>query len=94
MAESLRLQMTGQNNSRWKGDNAGYSAKHKWVTRHYGKAKTCENCGNTEASKYEWANLSKLYLRDIEDWMQLCKSCHVKLDRYKSITIDKRTVSC
>jgi hypothetical protein len=30
--------------------------------------------------KYEWANISKIYKRDISDYVQLCKSCHMLFD--------------
>jgi hypothetical protein len=30
---------------------------------------------------FQWANISKKYLRDFSDWMQLCASCHAKYDR-------------
>lgn len=28
----------------WKGDSAGYGAKHKWVRKHFGSPMICENC--------------------------------------------------
>ena len=65
---------------RWKGDEAGYVAKHMWLTKHYDKGDTCENCGTTNASRLEWANVSGLYLRERSDYIVLCPSCHRKMD--------------
>lgn len=73
----------------WKGDKAGYEGKHVYIHYKYGKASKCENpkcvyprmrLSNRkimEAPKrYEWANISGKYRRDMNDWMQLCPSCH------------------
>jgi len=65
-------------NYNWKGDNVGYSALHKWVYKNLGKAKMCVDC-NTEKN-VEWANISGEYKRDICDWEQLCRKCHMIKD--------------
>lgn len=64
---------------RWKGKSAGYSALHKWVQKHKGKALCCEKCDSFNT--VEWANLSHEYKRDLTDWIELCKKCHIKFDR-------------
>jgi hypothetical protein len=58
-----------------------YSNIHKWMYRHYGRAHKCENCHAEKAKRYEWANLSGEYKKDRSDWKQLCKQCHVNMDR-------------
>lgn len=63
----------------FKGDAAGYDARHDWIKRRYGKAVKCEKCGSQK--KIEWANKSWEYKRDLSDWMQLCYWCHRKYDR-------------
>ena len=68
-----------EKNINWKGNNASYAAKHIWVKNNFGKAMKCENCGE-EKKKITWANLSGKYLRDRNDWKQLCISCHRKFD--------------
>lgn len=65
----------------WKGMNAGYHQKHTWIHLNYGKASKCENCGLTKIPKgfkryFEWANISKEYKREVEDYLQLCIKCH------------------
>jgi len=77
---SLRDQK-GAKNSMWKGDNVGYSALHKWIKKQLFKRKVCQHCGTKKAKRYEWANISKKYKRDLEDWIELCCSCHYKFDR-------------
>lgn len=70
----------GADNHKWQGDNVGYFALHDWVARQLGRPKKCENCGATKHKKFEWANLSGKYRRDINDWVRLCKMCHVLID--------------
>lgn len=76
----------------WKGDNVGYHAIHAWVKRSFGSPNRCDNieCQYPRKNKnykiiekpkrYEWANISKKYKRDRFDWIQLCPSCHRKMD--------------
>lgn len=71
----------GANTPRWTGNNVGYISLHQWVSQNRGKPSLCENCGSTDSKRYEWANISKEYKRELSDWMRLCKSCHVKYDR-------------
>ena len=75
-----RLHMTGKNNWKWRGDKVGYMALHSWVTRQLGDPKECEECGSKTAKKYEWANISKEYKRDLQDWKRLCSKCHFAFD--------------
>lgn len=72
----------------WKGNNAGYSSKHKWILKHWAKTGICENCGNspkpTGNRKYGTEFHSKDHKYNREDrntWLEVCKSCHNKLDK-------------
>ena len=62
----------------WKGDAAGYMAKHHWMRRHFEKQGVCEECGRV--GKTDWANLSGEYRRDREDYAEMCRSCHFRRD--------------
>lgn len=64
----------------WKGDSVGYYGIHDWIERQRGKAQICENCNTDDAKRYEWANISGEYRRDLSDWKQLCKKCHNDYD--------------
>lgn len=76
----IRSILYGEQHPLWKGDRVSYSGLHYWVGRSLGKPKFCEHCGTKTAKKYEWANLSREYKRDTNDWIRLCKSCHVLFD--------------
>lgn len=69
------------NSSNWVGDNVGYGALHDWVRKYKGTPSLCEHCGTSHAKKFEWANKSHEYLRDLDDWIRLCTKCHRKYDR-------------
>lgn len=68
----------GEKHHLWKGENVGYSTLHRWVQKHRGIASVCDECGST--SKVEWANIDHKYKRNLQDWIQLCHSCHMKYD--------------
>ena len=70
----------GEDNPMWKGDNAGFISIHEWVSNHYGKESKCDVCQSTNAKLYDWANKLHTYRRVREDWMRLCRSCHMKYD--------------
>lgn len=81
----------------WKGNDASYEAKHNWLYRRKSKADKCQNrirsflgfrCSGT-CDTFQWANLSRKYLRDVNDYVQLCCSCHAKFDskKYRSISL-------
>lgn len=65
----------------WKGDGVGYQALHTWVRKHLGTPKQCSHCQATHKKKYEWANISRQYKRELTDWVRLCTSCHRKYDK-------------
>lgn len=66
-------------NQKWKGDDVGYSSLHEWVKRRIEKPNSCAFCG-VSGKRIELANKSYQYRRDIDDWLWLCKKCHVKYD--------------
>jgi len=77
---SRKNKILGINHKNWKGDLVGYSALHRWVERKLGKPLQCEDCGTTAVKRYEWANISGEYKRDIKDFKRLCYKCHRKFD--------------
>lgn len=68
----------GQVSHNFKGDAVGYGALHRWVWRKYGPPLKCEHCGGDK--NMEWANRTWEYRRDRDDWLALCKRCHVQHD--------------
>lgn len=62
-----------------------YRDIHKWVERRLGKANKCEHCGISQIPKgrkryFQWSNISKRYIMNLNDWQQLCCKCHKKYD--------------
>lgn len=79
---------TGSKNGLWKGDDVGYGPLHSWIKNHKPKIKFCEVCNKKKV--LEIANVSGKYKRDINDYMWLCRSCHMKSDgRLKNLNIKK-----
>ena len=72
------MDKSGSKNTMWKGDGAGYDAKHDWVQRHKGRTGKCEDCG--KEGKTELSNIDHKYRRVLSDWKELCVRCHRRKD--------------
>lgn len=59
-----------------------YDKIHHWIRYRFGSAKKCENKKCTGVSKrYHWAlRKGKLYAKKKVNFIQLCSSCHIKMD--------------
>lgn len=86
--------LKNQTNGMWKGNNVGYYALHSWIKRRLGNVKNCAHCGTTEAKKFEWANISKKYKRNLSDWIRLCTSCHRRYDKHAIKAWETRRSTC
>ncbi len=78
--------MQDENHHAWKGNDVGYDALHDWITKNGKKIGACTICGASKDTKdgrtyTQWANISKDYKRDIDDYVELCPSCHSYLDK-------------
>lgn len=69
----------GENHHLWKGDGVGYFALHEWVRANKERTEICTECG--KKGKTDFANVSGEYQRDVEDYVELCRSCHLLFDR-------------
>jgi len=78
--EFTREKTLARKNYNWKGNSVGYFALHAWVQRTLGKPVVCISCG-VNKGRLEWANRSYRYLRDVKDWISLCKRCHARYDK-------------
>jgi len=83
-ATGLPLNLIGGNfMAKRKNNYPHYSAVHIWLRSKYGSASKCENelCESRNPKRFEWA-LKKgcVYENKIENFMQLCPSCHRKYD--------------
>ena len=70
----------GENHYKWHGNEIAYSPLHDWVRRHKVKTGTCRGCGRKAVT--QWANISGVYLRDLDDFTELCNPCHRELDSW------------
>lgn len=68
----------------WRGNEVGRAALHNWVERNLGKPRQCAKCKRTDCNKFEWANISRKYKRNLKDWIRLCKRCHIIFDGSKN----------
>ena len=57
-----------------------YQRVHRWIVKQLGKANSCSVDTTHTSSRYDWSNISREYKRDIRDWQQLCKRCHILFD--------------
>ena len=62
------------------GTSMKYVSLHTWVRNQKGKPLFCSNSSSHEAKRYEWANISGRYRKDVNDYKSLCPSCHRKED--------------
>jgi hypothetical protein len=76
-------------NPRWRGDNAGRSAIHKWLNKHWPLTGTCEQCG-TSGVRTEWSNKDHTWRRERDDYRELCSRCHRYYDYLKLGTPNPR----
>ena len=79
LGEFCKTYIGGKNHS-WRGNKVKYRALHDWVNRWKGKPNKCEKCNSEKEKRYDWANISKKYKRELTDWIRLCRSCHLKSD--------------
>jgi hypothetical protein len=72
----------GENNASWKGDQVSYAALHHRILVARGKASMCVNrpsFGCTSIS-FEWAHIHDTDPYNVENYVELCASCHRKYD--------------
>lgn len=75
----------GNKNVSWKGNSVKYRGLHAWLNRHFPKQNKCFFCGKENAKVYDWANVTGVYDRNIENYCETCRGCHLRLDRWNSL---------
>lgn len=73
-------ELIGINSRHWNDNKVGYFGLHDWIRKNLGNSTNCKHCGSADKKRYEWANISGEYKRELNDWIRLCKSCHNKYD--------------
>lgn len=85
----INVNKIGEESPNWKGDKVKYRALHNWVERVLGKPDICEHCHNKfplKRKKIDWANKDHSYRRNKQDWIRLCRQCHIKYDKKNNLT--------
>ena len=74
-----------EKSSLWKGEDVEYRGLHNWIGKVLGKPEMCTFCkkDGLKGHAIHWANKSKEYKREIEDWLRLCAKCHKNYDKHK-----------
>lgn len=68
-------------NASWKGDEASNSAIHKWLNTWHPRRGICDHCGRQDTrTGYAFIRHGEPYTRDPLDYVELCGSCHKRLD--------------
>jgi len=68
----------GEQHPQWKGENVGYGALHIWLRAHKPKTGVCENCGQARYTEYSMPHDG--ITRNLDDYEELCKPCHMRKD--------------
>jgi len=71
---------SGDKSPSWKAEDISYSGLHRWVRRHIGVKNYCEHCLRSNLARYDLANKTGVYDRRPENWITLCRRCHIKFD--------------
>ena len=83
ISDSLKGTRLDETNPAWKGEEVRRAGLHMYVRTRLPKTEFCQVCN--KVPPYDLANKTGKYLRDLDDWWWLCRSCHKKFDlRYKS----------
>lgn len=75
---NVSLAKMGEKNAIWKGDSVSYKSLHAWVRRNKPAPTNCSSCNLPK--RLDAANISGNYLRDLSDWVYLCRKCHMESD--------------
>ena len=74
----IGLASSGEHSSSWKGDEVGYFGLHARIKKILKKPLKCNFCGRIKP--LDLANKSHEYKFELDDWVWLCRKCHVKYD--------------
>lgn len=77
-----RIYKTGKAHPKYKGLNGNYGTLHRWIKKEFINLEInyCENCETKVAKKFDCANISGDYLTTMDDWVYLCRQCHILFD--------------
>lgn len=77
--EMTSMRLAGKKNHRWSGNDVKYRAAHEWLTKHKPRPALCEGCRARPPCDLSY-NKGKGWSRNIDDYIWLCRSCHMQKD--------------
>lgn len=64
----------------WRGDDIGYESLHRYLRDNYPKSGACDECGASPVRTDFALIRGRSYSRDIHDYRELCRRCHLRYD--------------
>ncbi len=80
LANQQKIDYKAEGSPTWKGDKVGYGGLHERIRIIKGRPYFCSLNLSHKAKRYQWANISGLYLKNADDFISLCPSCHKNFD--------------
>lgn len=90
-ARETGRRVKGEDTPNWIGDDAKYSAVHKWLVRNKPMLELCERCKERPATQFSF--IGKVgWSRNPDDYECLCRSCHQSKDRGQGTIITNEKI--
>ena len=83
LSGAAKFRGRGPEHHSWRGDAAGYAGMHTWINEQHPKTGTCSKCGRAPSGRgteYAFLRHPEPATRNIEDYRELCTSCHRLFD--------------
>lgn len=77
----LNAAVVGEKNASWKGADANSATIHEWLRSHYAKAGICDRCKKSKPTDFAFRFHPEPHTRNREDYLELCRGCHLSMDR-------------
>lgn len=91
---------TGELAHNWKGMKATYQSRHSWIQRHFPRDGVCEACAEKKPPTHpshtfgtDMANISGEYMRELTDWVELCRMCHRRFDMAQRFSKERGSIT-
>ena len=87
-SEETKSKMCKSQLLNYKKEKVKYRGLHIRIEKLLGKPTKCSFCDkeNLSGKKIHWANKSRKYLFEINDWIRLCVPCHKAYDKKLSMS--------
>lgn len=79
-SKRLRENQFGDKNPGWTGENASYGSIHAWLQKYKKRNYWCELGKHKIDGQSDFALIGGEYTRNLDDYVEACRSCHMKMD--------------